>query len=94
MPVAPSTPSPILYQQELGNYRDAHKILFETHQELTAQRIRVPQVAFALVVVVGKPRRGILVLAVNVVGVGAVVAVGRGGDGGDFDPTRRSWLAR
>ena len=31
-------------EQELGNYRVAHGILFETHRELTAQRIRVPQV--------------------------------------------------
>jgi len=30
-------------EQELGNYRIAHGILFETHRELTAQRIRVPQ---------------------------------------------------
>ena len=30
-------------EQELGNYRVAHGILFETHRELTAQRIRVPQ---------------------------------------------------
>ena len=34
-------------EQELGNYRIAHGILFETHRELTAQRIRVPQVAAA-----------------------------------------------
>ena len=30
-------------EQELGNYRIAHGILFETHRELTAQSIRVPQ---------------------------------------------------
>jgi len=30
-------------EQELGNYRVAHQILFDTHKELTAQRIRVPQ---------------------------------------------------
>ena len=30
-------------EQELGNYRVAHQILFDTHRELTAQRIRVPQ---------------------------------------------------
>ena len=30
-------------EQELGNYRIAHGILFDTHRELTAQRIRVPQ---------------------------------------------------
>ena len=30
-------------EQELGNYRIAHGILFETHRELSAQRIRVPQ---------------------------------------------------
>ena len=28
-------------EQELGNYRVAHGILYETHRELTAQRIRV-----------------------------------------------------
>ena len=30
-------------EQELGNYRVAHQILFDTHKELTAQKIRVPQ---------------------------------------------------
>jgi WD repeat-containing protein 19 len=30
-------------EQELGNYRVAHQILFDTHRELTSQRIRVPQ---------------------------------------------------
>ena len=30
-------------EQELGNYRIAHGILFETHRELQQQRIRVPQ---------------------------------------------------
>lgn len=30
-------------EQELGNYKVAHNILFETHRELEIQRIRVPQ---------------------------------------------------
>ncbi|KAL1529596.1 hypothetical protein AB1Y20_000539 [Prymnesium parvum] len=30
-------------EQELGNYRVAHQILFDTHKELTSQKIRVPQ---------------------------------------------------
>jgi WD repeat-containing protein 19 len=30
-------------EQELGNYKVAHNILFETHKELELQRIRVPQ---------------------------------------------------
>lgn len=30
-------------EQELGNYRVAHQMLFETHKELSSQRIRVPQ---------------------------------------------------
>ena len=35
-------------EQELGNYRLAHRILFETHRELQQQRIRVPQVGGAV----------------------------------------------
>ena len=30
-------------EQELGNYKIAHTMLFETHRELTAQRIRISQ---------------------------------------------------
>ena len=30
-------------EQELGNYKIAHDILYETHRELVGQRIRVPQ---------------------------------------------------
>lgn len=30
-------------EQEVGNYRVAHQILFDTHRELSSQRIRVPQ---------------------------------------------------